>query len=178
MKNNGQMDLIGGETSIGMNVIKPTTVERKAAVQIANDAIKKTEQQFNINLDKQIEESNKVKEESKNLEIMPLGGYVLVKIYDHNPWEQIKMTDAGIIIPVFDGKYKSKETGEEERENVIVKFATVLEVGPDVKQIKVGDDIAFRNGIQFPVPFLGQDLYVIGQNNIFVVINEGLKNRG
>ena len=66
MKNNGQMDLIGGETSIGMNVIKPTTVERKAAVQIANDAIKKTEQQFNINLDKQIEESNKVKEESKN----------------------------------------------------------------------------------------------------------------
>ena len=23
MKNNGQMDLIGGETSIGMNVIKP-----------------------------------------------------------------------------------------------------------------------------------------------------------
>ena len=52
MKNNGQMDLIGGETSIGMNVIKPTTVERKAAVQIANDAIKKTEQQFNINLDK------------------------------------------------------------------------------------------------------------------------------
>lgn len=178
MKNNGQLDLVGGENAIGMNVSKATMAEKKAALQIANEAEKKLEQQFNAALDKQIMESNKIKENSKNLEIMPIGGYVLVKIYDHNPWEQIKTTSAGIIIPVFDGRYKSRETGEEERENVIVKFATVLEVGPEVKQVKVGDDIAFRNGIQFPVPFLGQDLYVIGQNNIFVVINEGLKNRG
>jgi len=178
MKNNGQMDLVGGETAIGMSVSKATMAEKKAALQIVNEAEQKMEKQFNATLDKQISESKKVKENSKNLEIMPIGGYVLVKIYDHNPWEQIKTTEAGIIIPVFNGKYKSRETGEEERENVIVKFATVLEVGPDVKQVKAGDDIAFRNGIQFPVPFLGQDLYVIGQNNIFVVINEGLKNRG
>lgn len=177
MKNNGNFDLTFGKDAVSMSEVNVSELERKAAVKSFNEATDKAAQMFKDNIDRELAESKKTKEESVNLEIYPTNGNVLVRLYDKNPWEQIKTTDSGLIIPVYDGIYKSKETGEKEKEDMIISFAEVLEVGPEVKYVKAGDDIIFRNHTQLPTPFLGQNLWIVSQNNVLVVINENLKER-
>ena len=172
MKNNGSMELLMGGNAISMNV--PSD---KDATTFFNSSTDKATKSFQENIDKEIEHSKKVKEAAVNLEILPTNGNVLVRMYDKNPWEQIKVTESGLVLPVYDGSYVSKETGEREYEDLAIKFAEVIGVGPDVKYISVGDDIVFRNHTQLPVPFLGQSLWVVSQNNILVVINEDLAAR-
>lgn len=177
MKQSGKMDLMMGEDAVAMGVNNITAQEKAQAIKAHNDATNKITKTFNDNIEKELARSRQIKEEAKNLEILPTNGYVLVRIYDKNPWEQVKMTESGLIIPGYDGTYKSHETGEDETEQLAIRFAEVLAVGPEVKYIKEGDDIIFRNHTQLPAPFLGQSLWVVGQNNIIVTINEGLSER-
>ena len=173
MKENGTMNLLNG---VGF-AAKATMDERANAIKSFNESTNESSKQFNSYIDKELEKSKRVKEEAKNLEIMPTNGNILIRIYGKNPWEQVKTTDSGLILPMYNGSYISKESGEVETEILAVKHAEVIEVGPDVKYVKPGDDIIFRNNTQLPTPFLGQSLWVVSQNNVVVVINEGLKKR-
>ena len=176
MKENGNMDLLMGGSAMAMPN-KMTNDEANAAVKAYNDATDIASKMFNENLNRELEKSKKIKENSKNLEITPTNGYLLVVVYDKNPYDQIKLTDSGLILPSYNGKVKSQESGEEIEEDMAIKYASVIEVGPEVKYIKPGDDIIFRNHTQLPAPFLGKELWVVGQNNVIVVINEGLSER-
>ena len=177
MKNNGLMDFSLGGNAISMSSNKLNESERLQATKSFNEATNKATEAFKKNIDKELEASRKLKEETKNLEIYPTNGNILVRMDGKNPWEQIKMTDSGLILPVYDGSYKSHETGEEETKDMIIAFAEVIEVGPEVKYVKQGDDIIFRNHTQLPAPFLGQSLWIVSQNNVLVVINESLSER-
>lgn len=177
MRKSGKMDFTMGEDAVAMGNNNLTEVEKDQAIKMHNEATAKVTKCFNDNLNKELAESERIKEEASNLEIMPTNGYVLVRIYDKNPWEQIKKTQSGLIIPAYDGSFLSKETGEKEIEDKAVCFAEVLAVGPEVKYIREGDDVIFKNHVQLPAPFLGQSLWVVGQNNIIVTINEGLSER-
>lgn len=174
MKKNGQMLYSG---AIAMNDVKMSDATKKEAVKAFNKETEKAESNLNAIIDKELAESKKVKEQSVNLEMMPTGTYVLLTVYDKNPWEQLKETDSGLIIPTATGEYKSNKTGEVEVADEAVKFAHVNEVGPEVKFIKAGDDVIFRNHTQLPAPFLGQAFWIVGQGNIITVINEGLAER-
>lgn len=177
MQNNGRMDLIGGGDCVSMNVEKLTAEEKASAVRQFNESTKNAQDAFVKNIEKELQHSREIKEEAQNLEIMPTNGYILVRLYDKNPYEQIKLTESGIIIPAYDGMVKSQETGEMEKEQLAVRYAEVMEIGPEVKYVQPGDDIIFKNFTQMPAPFLGQDFWIVGQNNVFVVINEKLKER-
>lgn len=177
MKNNGQMDFLMGGNAVSMNVDKLSEVEKAQAVKTFNDATIEAGNSFKDNIEKELAQSRKIKEDAANLEIMPTSVYVLARLYDKNPYEQIKLTESGIMIPAYDGMEFSKEEGTKVKQDLAVRYAEVLAVGPEVKYIKPGDDIIFRNHVQLPAPFLGQDLWVIGQSNILVVINEGLQKR-
>ena len=108
---------------------------------------------------------------------MPVGSYIMFKLYTENPYEQIIQTDSGLILPAFDGMEMSRETGQLEKDERAVEIGHVIEVGPDVVNIEPGDDIMLRHGMMLPVPFLRQGFWVTGQNNILVVINKGLTQR-
>ena len=177
MKNNGNLDLTFGGSGISMSEVNVSELEREAARKSFNEATDKASKAFQESIDRELEAAKKIKEETVNLEIYPTNGNVLVRLYDKNPWEQIKTTEFGLIIPVYDGSYKSKETGEKETEDMIISFGEVLEIGPEVKYVKPGDDIIFRNHTQLPAPFLGQSLWIVSQNNVLVVINENLRER-
>ena len=101
----------------------------------------------------------------------------MVKLYNENPYEQIIQTDSGLILPAFDGKEFSRETGQMEKQEKAVEIAQVIEVGPDVVNIQPGDDLFIRAGMLLPVPFLRQGFCVTGQNNVLVIINKGLTKR-
>lgn len=178
MKNNGRMDYTLGDSAVSMIVPEKMAAEEKAtAVRTFNESVDKATASFNANLEKELEASRKIKEEAQNLEILPTGNNVLFRMYDKNPWEQIKVTDAGLIIPAYDGMIKSHETGEKERQSPAVIYGEVLAVGPEVLYIKEGDDIIARPNCSNPAPFLGQPLWIIGQHNVLAVINEGLTER-
>ena len=176
MLNNGRMDLTMGGNAISM-VGKLNETDRANAVKTFNETTKEISKTFNDNINKELEKSKQVKEDATNLEIMPTNGNILIRMYSNNPWEQVKTTESGLIIPVYDGTYLSHETGEKETARQSIAFAEVLSVGPDVKYVKQGDDIIFINGTQRPTPFLGQSLWVVSQNNVLVIINEELQKR-
>lgn len=164
-------------TSVKDSMVMGNTVATNDDLKVFNEAAKEAQNAFAQNIEKQLEASRKVREESESLEIHPTGGYVLMRIYEENPYQVVKQTNSGLILGTYTGNYKSQETGEMETEKKAVLYAEVMEVGPDCKFTKVGDEIVFRNCTQLPVPFLGQELWVTHENNVVVIINENLKER-
>lgn len=118
------------------------------------------------------------KEDAKDLEIMPLYRYVLVKPFEENPFQQIKregkiIIDTGGQSPI----YKSKETGGWEEEESYVHVGTVLEVGPESKYLQIGDVIMYNINSEVPVPFYKQGFVVVDETRVTAVINEKLHER-
>ena len=54
---------------------------------------------------------------------------------------------------------------------------TTIEVSPLCKFVKPGDDIYYRRSSGVPVPFFRQGFEVVAEQQVQVVINEGLKER-
>ena len=175
---NGQMNLIGGGNAIsfaGTDTIEEAT--RKLAAEQFNAKQKQVEEAKRAQIEEQIREATKNKERAETLEIAPLGAYILVKLYDQNPYDTLKVSDSGLILPSFEGRVFDKESGTEKTLDKVTEIAHVIEVGPDVTYVREGDDIMFRAGGQSPIPFLRQGFWVIHQNNVLVTINEGLQAR-
>lgn len=178
MSKNGTTNYTFGGKGVAMsNVETISEATKKEAIRAYNEANKKAEDAYRANIDAQIAKSNEAKRKAEDLEIMPVGPYIMFKLYTENPYEQILQTDSGLILPAFDGKEMSRETGRMEKDQRIVEIGHVIEVGPDVVNIKPGDDIMLRAGMLTPVPFLRQGFWVTGQNNVLVVINKGLTQR-
>lgn len=176
MSKSGTTDFTFGGKGVAMfDTISEAT--KKEAIKAFNEANKKAEDAYRANIDAQIAKSNEAKKKAEDLEIMPVGSYVMFKLYTENPYEQILQTDSGLILPAFDGKELSRETGQMEKDQKAIEIGHVIEVGPDVVNIKPGDDIMLRAGMLLPVPFLRQGFWVTGQNNVLIVINKGLKDR-
>ena len=127
-------------------------------------------------IDRKLEKGKEVTERAKDMEIVPMNNYILVRPYSENPFEAMR-EENGIIIPVYDGSFKNPDTGEDDKEYNISKQADVIEVGPMVKYVQPGDVVYYREACQVPVPFFGQGLYVVAENQIHVVINTKVKER-
>lgn len=112
------------------------------------------------------------------LEICPIYEGVLIKPYEENPFQRVKVengiiTDVGGLAP----KYKSNETGEWEEEQSFIRVGLVIEVGPTCKYIKAGDAVMWRRPSETPVPFYKQGLVLVNEHSIMVAVNEGLTQR-
>lgn len=175
---NGKMDLTGGLDAWSMaHAQELTDVEREAAIKMHNDAVDAYTAALNNNVKDELEKAREITEKMDNMEIMPLGSYVLVKPYNKNPYEKIEVTDSGLVIPMYDGKFKNPDTGETDTEQNFSRQGTVIEVGPLVKWVQEGDDIYYRIASSVPIPFFKQGLEVVQENSIQCVINSGIKAR-
>lgn len=122
--------------------------------------------------------AEKFKDSMKNLQIMPIYRYALIKPFDENPFQQVKregrlITDLGGAKPI----YKSNETGEWEEEESYIGIALIIEVGPECKYLKVGDVVMYRKESAFPIPFYAQNFQILDEQRVSAVINEGLHER-
>lgn len=88
------------------------------------------------------------------VELIPCNATIIVKPYDVNPYRKIDTTSSGIIVGIeSDNTYKSNETGEIEKNNEVIRCGKVIAVGPDCKNVQVGEDVYFTTYSMTPVPF-------------------------
>lgn len=115
----------------------------------------------------------------KDLQIKPLGNYVLVSPFKVNPFQKIERSASGLIIDT--GGYvplaKSNDSGELEEQEQVIKQGTVIEVGPDVKWLKKDDIIMWVKASEVPVPFYRLGFVTVSESRAIVIINDDLENR-
>lgn len=121
-----------------------------------------------------------IKSNMNSIEIKPMFSRVLVKPFEQNPFQQIKIDQkSGIIVDMggMTPTYKSTDTGEWEEERQFIVTGTVIDVGPECKYLAEGDVIFYRVDTAVPVPFFKQGLVSISENQVISVVNEGLTER-
>ena len=146
---------------------------------------------FNQQVDKYVEKLNehaenlenyskKIAEDIDNIEIMPIGNYILVKEFKENPFQRIvKDPKFGLIIDLGGQKpqYKNTDNGQIEEEENFVKVGVVQEVGPECKYVKPGDTVFTSKPSLVPIPFYKQNLHYLSEMRVLAVVNEGLTKR-
>ena len=124
--------------------------------------------------------AKKLSEDMHGLEIMPMFGYALIKPFETNPFQQIKISKNSGIITDLGGlapTYKSNETGEIEEEEQYIKVGTVIEVGHKCEFLKEGDIVFYTIASECMIPFFKQGFVVVNENRIMAVVNEKLTER-
>lgn len=110
---------------------------------------------------------------SKDVNIIPCNTNVVLEFYEENPYRTIETTDTGLILGIESTKrYKSNDTGEIEDSEEYIACAKVIAVGPDCKNVKVGEDVFAVKHIANPLPFRKKGYRVINEQNIICRIIE------
>lgn len=126
------------------------------------------------------EYSKQISENIESIEIMPIGPYIMVKLFDENPFQRIvRDNESGLILDLGGQKpqYKNTDNGQIEEEENFIKVGVVQEVGPECKYIQPGDTIFTTKPSLVPIPFYKQNLYQVAENRVMAVVNEGLTER-
>jgi co-chaperonin GroES (HSP10) len=120
-----------------------------------------------------------IKENMNSVEIKPMLTRVLIKPFEINPFQQIKVADSGLIIDTggLTPEAFSNDTGQWEEQQQAIGVGTVYDVGPDCKYVKEGDAVYYQRAAMVPVPFFKQGLVTVAESQIIAVVNEGLTER-
>ena len=114
-----------------------------------------------------------------DLEIVPMYSYVLIKPFEHNIFQQMRIEKSGLISDLggYAPQYKSNETGQTEEEEQYIKVGTVIETGHTTQFVKVGDVVMYPVASVCPVPFFKQGFITVDEHRIIAVVNSGLTDR-
>ena len=120
-----------------------------------------------------------ISEDINGLEIMPMFSYALIKPFEQNPFQQVKVSKSGLITDLggYAPEYKSNETGEVEEEKQFIKVGTVIETGHKCEFLKPGDVVFYTIASECMVPFFKQGFVVVAEQRILAVVNEKLTER-
>lgn len=110
----------------------------------------------------------------QTLEILPMGSRIILSAYPENPYRKVV---EGSIIVDWDGGFLNPDTGEMDKSNVFVGCANVIEVGPECKYLKAGDDVYYDTRTVYPLPFMSRGYVCTQEQGILAVVNEKLKER-
>lgn len=171
MEGNGKHFVINGETA-------DKTLQKEKQAKF-NDTVDSYVDRFNEHAKSLEEYANKISETINGLEILPMFNYVLIQPFDKNPFQQIQITDSGIVTDLggMTPEYKSNETGNIEQEEQYIKVGTVIEVGHKCEFLKPGDVVFYTIASQAMIPFFRQGFVVVSESRIMAVVNEGLTAR-
>lgn len=144
-----------------------------------NEQVSSMEDKFEKHNQLLTEYAEKMSEDLNGVEIMPMFGYALVKPFEHNPFQQIKITDSGIITDLggLAPEYKSNETGNWETEEQFIKVGTVIETGHKCEFLQPGDIVFYTIASEMMVPFYKMGFVVVAENRVMAVVNEKLTER-
>jgi hypothetical protein len=144
-----------------------------------NEQVSKMEDKFAKHNQLITEYAEKLSEDLNGVEIMPMFNYALIKPFEQNPFQQIKMTESGIITDLggMTPEYKSNETGNWEEEQQFIKVGTVIETGHKCEFLQPGDVVFYTIASEMMVPFYKMGFVVVAENRIMAVVNEKLTER-
>lgn len=173
---NGKNSLMGNGDVFIMTPTVNEIAKNEAKVKF-NDQIAEAKAEWDAKINEQEEHAKVMEEKMKDLQIVPINSYVLVQPYAKNPFQKMKITEGGLIIPEYTGVFKNPDSGMEDQEENLSVQALVIEVSPLCKFVKEGDIIYYRRACGVPIPFFGQGFEVVAEQQIQVVVNSGLKDR-
>lgn len=154
-------------------------VKRDMMIRKANKEMEVYAEAFNKHTEALQEATEQLALKPEDVEIMPIGNYILVKPFKTNPFQRIVRNESGLITdiggmaPVF----KNTDSGEFQQEEEFVLTGAVQEIGPDCKYLKPGDAVFFTKPSMVPVPFYRSGLMLVNETRILAVVNEGLTKR-
>ena len=125
-----------------------------------------------LELEKQKQEE--LNQKLQTLEILPMLNKVILLPYPVNPYR--KSLEGNIIVD-YVGSFKNPDSGEMDTLKQLVGCAKIIEVGPEVKYLKPGDDVYYDTRTTYPVPFMSQGYQLTSEPQILCVLNESLKER-
>ena len=185
--------ILNEKEKLAMQVAGESTTRVMAMDGTTADDVIKTRNinKFNNQVDRYVEKfekhstnlkeyAEKVNENIDNIEIMPIGNYVLVKQFEDNPFQRIvRDNTSGLILDLGGAKpeYKNTDNGQIEEEESFIKVGVVQEVGPECKYLQSGDTIMYTKPSAVPVPFYKQGLILVNETRALVTINSGLTER-
>jgi hypothetical protein len=122
----------------------------------------------------QSQKQKELEERLETLEIVPMGAKVILLPYPRNPYKKVI---EGKIIVEYNGEFNNPDSGERDALKEMVGCAKVIEVGPECKYVKAGDDIYYDTRTCYPLPFMTLGYIMTTEPQILAIINEGLKIR-
>jgi hypothetical protein len=148
-------------------------------------AAEKKQLEYDKILKAEAEDKKRVKEELENLvaqtekrlneiEILPMCQSVLIEQYKKDPYLYIKKS--GIILS-DDNQRINENTGQMEEVKKQVQIGRIVEIAPDCKFAKVGDEVYYMTFNAIPIPFAYKGLVSLPETRILTIINTGLKER-
>lgn len=172
---------VGGESTTRVMTLDGKTADdviRERNINKYNDQVDAYTERLNEHSKKLDEYAETVAKNIDTIEIMPIGNYILGRLFEDNPFQRIVregsiITDLGGLHP----QYKNTDNGQIEEEEQFIKVLVVVEVGPECKYIKPNDVIMVTNPSLVPVPFYKQNLQIVNESRVIVVINEKLTER-
>lgn len=119
-----------------------------------------------------------IKKNLNNVEIKPMLTRVLIKPFEINPFQQIKVKN-GIIVDTggLEPEAFSNDSGQWELKQSSIGVGTVFDVGSECKYLQEGDAVYYQKAAAVPVPFFGQGLFTVAESQIIAVVNEDLTKR-
>ena len=144
-----------------------------------NDSVQKIEDKF-ANHEKKLQEA--ADEYAKNLnevQIMPIGNYVIVRPFTENPFQKVTVSSSGLITDLggMIPEYKNSDSGEYEEAEQVIKVGIVIEAGPECKWLKSGDTIMWTVMSEVVIPFYNFGFRLVNETRAICVINDDLNER-
>lgn len=144
-----------------------------------NDSVQKIEDKF-ANHEKKLQEA--ADEYAKNLnevQIMPIGNYVIVRPFTENPFQKVTVSSSGLITDLggMIPEYKNSDSGEYEEAEQVIKVGVVIEAGPECKWLKSGDTIMWTVMSEVVIPFYNFGFRLVNETRAICVINDDLNER-
>ena len=182
MKEKLAMDLAGESTTriMALDGTTAADVVEKRTIEKFNQQVDNWTEKFEKHSTNIEEFANQINSNVENIEIMPLGSYILVKQFDENPFQRIvRDSKSGLIIDTggFAPEYKNTDNGHIEEEESFILVGVVQEVGPECKYLKPGDAVFYPKPACVPVPFYKQHLIQVNETRVLAVVNENLTER-
>lgn len=167
------LDRMKGVWSMNKNIIVPSNPIATEARKLEDK--KKAEELAQKLKEAHLDKQKEIEERLKGLELVPNGNRLVLMPYPSNPYVKI-MTDSGIFIEP-NKNYFNPDTGEIDEAKELVSCAKIIEVGPDVKHVCIGDDVYYDSRTVYPLPFMNLGYQVTSEPQIIAIINNDLKQR-
>lgn len=148
--------------------------------EILEEAAKVREMKKAEELTKTLEEAHKNKqkeilEKLEGLEILPNNNRIIILPYPQNPYTQV-ITKGGILLDTG-GRFNNPDTGEVDYQEELVPCGKVIEVGPETKYVKIGDDVYYDSRMTYPLPFMNRGYMITSEPQVIAILGNELKKR-
>lgn len=184
LSNNEQLarKIVGTDTEATFTSNNSVTddVLKNEKIQKFNEQVDLMEEKLNAHMRAIENQAEELAMDLNGVDIAPLYNYILVKPFEHNPFQRMKISNSGIITDVggLTPEYKSEEDGTMHQEEELIKVGMVVDTGHKCEFVKTGD-LVFYNAMAsaIPVPFYKLGLIVVNEQRVIAVVNDDLTSR-